>query len=121
MNKRAKIERGGDGRIRKRVRRRGSTSTNIIVDIRNVHGGRRGLVLGPRMDTHLTPRQNHIPLKILEGVVIIEEMKTELLLAVVMMIMIGTTSHLIEGGIDMMIVMTAGGRGGARVEIETDG
>jgi len=34
--------------------------------------------------------------------------------------MIGIT-HLIEGGIDMMIVMAAGGRGGARVEIETDG
>mmetsp|Transcript_34759 Transcript_34759/g.70965 ORF Transcript_34759/g.70965 Transcript_34759/m.70965 type:complete len:220 (+) Transcript_34759:798-1457(+) len=110
MSKRTKIERGGDARIRKRVKRRGSTSIRVIVVIRNVLDV-RGLVLRRlMMDTLLIPRQRRIPRKILEGdVVMLEKMMVKNLLAVVMMMMtmIGTT-HQIEGGIDMMTVVTAG-------------
>mmetsp|Transcript_20995 Transcript_20995/g.34418 ORF Transcript_20995/g.34418 Transcript_20995/m.34418 type:complete len:223 (-) Transcript_20995:272-940(-) len=118
MNKRTNIERRGGVRIRKRRRRRGSTSIRAIVVIINDHGG-RGLVLRRRMDTHPTPRQHHIPPKILGGVVIIEKTKPKRVLAIVMMIMIGTT-HPIEGGIDMMIMMTAGGGGGGGSRVKKD-
>mmetsp|Transcript_30958 Transcript_30958/g.46695 ORF Transcript_30958/g.46695 Transcript_30958/m.46695 type:complete len:213 (-) Transcript_30958:511-1149(-) len=111
MSKRTEIERGGDARIRKRVKRRGSTSTRVIVVIRNVQGV-RGLVLRRMMDTLLIPRQRRIPRKILEGdVVMLEKMMAKRVIAVVMMMMmtmIGTTTHQIEGGIDMMTVITAG-------------